>query len=333
MGNLINDMVIFNYYNESGEREMNKECPICSNKNAMIYPTDRGKEIDCPSCGLVMLPIRTELKLNVDKSKYIKLASVLRKRSMNNRMEICIFVEGNSKEGLQERYPMVSLDELLSAFPNKVSDRIDQSLVNLAKLSEYPGHEIYIGISDSTLFFVQSENLGEMEFLMQQLKDDGYITGSVAGLPTSLKLTVKGWNRVAELERNTIKNNEDAFVAMWFDTEVENAYEEAIVVAIKEAGYNPIRIDKVDHNNKICDEIIAKIQRSKFVIADFTGQRGGVYFEAGYAMGLGKPVIWTCRHDHLDKVHFDTRQYSHIVWETEEDLKEKLFNRIRATIN
>lgn len=68
------------------------------------------------------------------------------------------------------------------------------------------------------------------------------------------------------------------------------------------------------------------------MIADFTGNRNGVYFEAGFAMGLGIPVIWTCRKDHIDNVHFDTRQYNHIVWETPEELREKLTYRIEATI-
>jgi hypothetical protein len=53
--------------------------------------------------------------------------------------------------------------------------------------------------------------------------------------------------------------------------------------------------------------MISQIRRSKFLIADFTGHRGGVYFEAGYAMGLGLPVFWTCRRDDLDKLHFGIR--------------------------
>ena len=56
------------------------------------------------------------------------------------------------------------------------------------------------------------------------------------------------------------------------------------------------------------------------------------YFEAGFAKGLGRQVIFTCRKDHMDKVHFDTNHYSHITWETPEDLRQKHANRIRATI-
>ena len=33
----------------------------------------------------------------------------------------------------------------------------------------------------------------------------------------------------------------------------------------------------------IPSEIISEIKRSKFMIADLTGYRGGVYYEAGFA--------------------------------------------------
>jgi nucleoside 2-deoxyribosyltransferase len=91
-----------------------------------------------------------------------------------------------------------------------------------------------------------------------------------------------------------------------------------------------------DHINKVDDEIIAEIRRSRFLIADFTcapkSVRGGVYFEAGFAMGLGLPVIWTANSSSIEDLHFDTRQYSHIVWDSPADLSQKLEQRIRAVL-
>jgi len=49
-------------------------------------------------------------------------------------------------------------------------------------------------------------------------------------------------------------------------------------------------------------------------------------------MGLGRPVIFTCSEKDIDKAHFDTRQYNHITWTDPADLREKLKNRIEATI-
>ena len=99
---------------------------------------------------------------------------------------------------------------------------------------------------------------------------------------------------------------------------------------------NPSGLTEKEHTNKIEDEIIAEIRRSRFIVADFTqgdsGPRGGVYYEAGFAHGLGLPVIFTCKEGDKDELHFDTNHYNHIVWTTPEDLREKLKNRIRAVI-
>lgn len=128
-----------------------------------------------------------------------------------------------------------------------------------------------------------------------------------------------------------------AFVAMWFDASMEEAYTEGIRPAIEDAGYASFRIDRKEHNNRIDGEIISEIRRSRFLVADFSqgkdGARGGVYYEAGFAHGLNIPVIFTCRKDNLDDLHFDTRQYKHIVWETPDDLRKQLLKRITVTIN
>jgi nucleoside 2-deoxyribosyltransferase len=119
---------------------------------------------------------------------------------------------------------------------------------------------------------------------------------------------------------------------MWFHESMESAWTSGIQPAIEDAECQAVRVDKEVHNEKICDRIVAEIRGSGFLIADVTRHRQGVYFEAGFAMGLGKPVIWTCRKDHLRRAHFDTRQYNHIVWKEEADLRVQLADRIRATI-
>ena len=58
---------------------------------------------------------------------------------------------------------------------------------------------------------------------------------------------------------------------------------------------------------------------------------GGVYYEAGFARGLGIPVISTCREDERGKLHFDTRQYNHIFWKAPADLADQLHDRVAAT--
>jgi hypothetical protein len=120
------------------------------------------------------------------------------------------------------------------------------------------------------------------------------------------------------------------FVAMRFNDEMSAIYDNGFVPAISNAGYNPVRIDRKDHDGKIDDAIIAELRLSAFVVADFTYHRGGVYYEAGFAHGLGKRVIFTCREDDLENLHFDVRQYNTIPWKVSGDLIAPLQNRILA---
>ena len=100
-----------------------------------------------------------------------------------------------------------------------------------------------------------------------------------------------------------------------FSGVLNEAYQDGLQVGIMNAGYDPVRVDRVEHTNRIDDEIIAQIRISSFIVADFTGHRGGVYFEAGFALGLDLPVIWTCRKDDMAHLHFDIRQYNTIDWD------------------
>lgn len=147
-----------------------------------------------------------------------------------------------------------------------------------------------------------------------------------------MKLDLSGWSRLAELTRAQPTTGR-AFVALWFDAQMEEACRDGIEAALLETGYRPpFRVDEVEHNGKICDAIVAEIRRCDLVVADFTGDRGGVYFEAGFALGLGRQVIWTCRKDWVEHLHFDTRQYNYIVWERPDELRRQLRQRIEATI-
>lgn len=119
------------------------------------------------------------------------------------------------------------------------------------------------------------------------------------------------------------------FIAMWFDDSMQKARKN-IEKAVKECGYEPMLIDIKEHNNQIVPEIFKEIEESEFVIADLTGHRGGVYYEAGYAIAKGKQVILSCKEG--ERTHFDVAQINTIYWKEEQDLYERLKKRIKATV-
>ena len=216
-----------------------------------------------------------------------------------------------------------------------VHERADRLLRFIAKQARTVGESIWIERSyDEAFAWSESTKWEEVLYLTRYLVSAGWLGGDFTLGGASATVTVQGYSRIAEQRVNV--DSSQAFVAMWFHSSMTAASADGVELGIRDAGYDPLRIDRKEHINKIDDEIVAEIRRSRFVVADFThgegGARGGVYYEAGFAHGLGLPVIFTCRDDSLDTLHFDTSHYSHIVWSDPEDLREKLKNRILAVI-
>ena len=249
--------------------------------------------------------------------------------------------------------PIITRDSIIEVQNRKelrIAERVDGILryleSKLRGLGKYVEIYFFRSVADEKLtedhliFFDFLRHSGsvdsdELTSLLKHLEKRGYIDQPFAsmGLIQKYFLTVEGYERLEEIE----KPNQDStkvFVAMWFDDSMDEVWEKGIRPAITEAGYEPVRVDKQEHVNKIDDEIIAEIRRARFVVADFThgegGARGGVYYEAGFAHGRGIDVIFTCHKDKFDDLHFDTRQYNHISWSEPGELRNALKNRISA---
>lgn len=174
-----------------------------------------------------------------------------------------------------------------------------------------------------------SQDTHEVAFLLQMLSDRGLMQTTAIG--GKCEVLPNGYAAADALARSPGPSGK-GFVAMSFSPTLEHAYANGLQVGILNAGYEPIRVDRVEHTNRIDDEIIAQIRAASFVVADFTGHRGGVYFEAGFALGLNLPVIWTCQKDDMAGLHFDIRQYNTIDWDSPDDLAVRLQRRIEATL-
>jgi nucleoside 2-deoxyribosyltransferase len=218
---------------------------------------------------------------------------------------------------------------MADAAPRSIPERADRLLRSLAALTEMAGLEIQLDFPvDHTLSY--SKHGGETAYLVNHLISEGWLERP-SGVYFMVTVSVKGWARVESM-RKTAESYKQAFVAMNFDSHMESIYRDGIAPAIQDAGYEAFVINREEHAEQIDDLILLELNRSRFIVADFTGHRPNVYFEAGYALGHGIPVIWTCHADDIDKAHFDTRQYNHIVWNTARDLRERLWRRIKVLV-
>ncbi|MCH8942900.1 MAG: hypothetical protein IIA48_10755 [Bacteroidetes bacterium] len=135
------------------------------------------------------------------------------------------------------------------------------------------------------------------------------------------------------------------FIASAFDyKDVDQIYDKIIKRILKEFKIQAIRVDRLEHNEDIDDKIFSIIDESDFCIVDLTYARPSVYYEAGYAFGSGKPVIYISRKDHFKqtkedkfgnyRIHFDLQMKNIISWNKPDQVfGNKLRKRIKKVIN
>jgi hypothetical protein len=130
------------------------------------------------------------------------------------------------------------------------------------------------------------------------------------------------------------------FVAMAFGRQdIDELYDTAIYEILRRRGIDPVRVDRVEHNEDIDAQIVQEIKTADLAIADLTYARPSVYYEAGYAE-RAIPVIYTIRSDHLEprtgdefgnhRLHFDLQMKNVIDWRDPGDraFRAKLDSRV-----
>lgn len=321
------------------------KCLICGHSCKIVQINNSSSSYECKVCGKHILTVALQSEMEATPKDLRARISACISEMYINRERPKLMKEGlddtmkayvrhiQARDWTEDPSPIEvpqKIEDILNRFPSTVSERFDRTLKNLHHLSSHPGESICLDNKQAIPIFF-AENEGAYIFFRNALQDDGLI--EISNAAGCITLTAKGWNRIAEIERNIAgKNSNQGFVAMAFDKTLDCIYKNGIERAINENGYTSRRMDLKEHNEKICDAIIAEIRKSRFIVADFTLQRSGVYFEAGYALGLGIPVIWTCKESDKENLHFDTRQYNHILWGNELDLYKRLGVRIKATI-
>lgn len=323
--------------------EPSTQCPVCltSLRATANSSSTVGLPIyfyECPTCGRFAASYVDWYNLTSKRHRveWQHVSALLREHTITGSRPILLLDRDPGDLGLptSDAAPSVlpmRLQELLQRWPRTVPERIDRTLINFCRLSDHAGAAVTFHLADPVLGFANHER--EFDFHVKALESRGhlFVAGSFATVTSS------GWTKFDDLTRGQPSNEKPAFVAMWYGGDaqreaMDEAFNAGISPAIARAGYKANRADIAEHNEWIMDEVLGAIRQAPFVVADFTGHRNGVYFEAAFARGLGIPVVHTCRQDEFGNAHFDTQQLNHVLWDSPADLKERLYHRIVGSI-
>jgi len=335
-----------NYQNGYGNK-----CPICGKENIGINCNDIHHNYFlylCPDCGKFFAP-----DIDYDRLKQYPQYYPKFNYNSNHLRSYLFYHETNDRAFLIPQKDYDALDKSKYAkiynltnemvenwYPKTFAEKIDKILLHIYSWTPYDGCKICIDNKNAQLFFYDNkchrqdkkeERLDEaiqIKYIFDYLIENKYLN---AENPEDyvVQLTPKALERIYDLQKHQV-NNKNVFVAMKFGKETQ-----ALREKIKEGleGYNVRIMDEIEHNHQIVPEMLYEIRNSKFVIAELSNHNNGAYYEAGYALGLGKEVIHICQKNELSNgLHFDVAQVNTIVYENINEIPDKLKKRIQATI-
>lgn len=312
-------------------------CPVCNSEDSRIIGPLAGKAadaIECQRCG--KYSVTTEAL-----GDYLVPRFAGSRLSKLNRAVISYFIRSS-----QQKPPMLTSDYLKNLIEKnpKLPSRYSQAQL----IVKYVGNHLESGEGKIPSFQPDfTSSVGCLDFddaceLALELVAKGILVGvdaSAMGRKSlmNIGLTLDGWSDFENIRSNGGEGSY-CFVALQFgDVELD----EVIREQIRKPVHEELGIEILDMRDLaqagIIDNIMRdKIRGSRFVIADLSHDNRGAYWEAGYAEGLGKPVIYICKGSKFDEVtpHFDVNHSTIVMWgDGYENFAEELVATIRRTVS
>lgn len=315
-------------------------CPICESPAPKQMTDGRWVGFDCPRCGRWGIAAATDsMALSMLAAKLGSWDSV----SVRRRSRLSYIVrQQQPADGRWWGVPHDTLESLHLDQPLPTpSEQLERLVLLLGENQPSPAESAHVQlplISAAIGTLITPKNAeANLGWLLTQEESVRLIDSREAvagGLFLRLKMT--GWDRYSELLRGRVESKRVLMAMQFDDVELDRVVDACFTPAVRRAGFELSPLNRNQPAGIIDDQMRVAIRTSRFILADLTHANRGAYWEAGFAEGLGRPVIYTCREDvwKKERSHFDTNHLTTIVWTTEELSRagERLTETIRATL-
>jgi hypothetical protein len=144
---------------------------------------------------------------------------------------------------------------------------------------------------------------------------------------------LQSWKTIVEFKRLSVETvKPTCFVIMPFAPEFDDVYQ-VIRETVESHRFECVRADQRYLSGPIIEDVLDQVERADLVVADFTGKNANVFYEAGYAKALRKPVVQIARS--VSDLPFDVRHLRTFPYNTkilgDRKLAHDLSEAIKAT--
>lgn len=305
-----------------------ERCPLCKwgGNDVACQPDGAKAWVECPRCG--------RFALDITWLQGVQDAKVSSDYSDRQKAVLGYAIRKSNPEKIWNE---TSIRRVLEAdhLPD-VAEQVENLIYYLGCQQKSAGDRIGL-LYLKVLFQIGAIEPHDVMFLIRGLIEEKVIVGSLGSQSASIVLTIKGWDRFAQLAKGVEAGNQ-GFMAMPFGYEdLTRIFYEHWKPATRQTGLPLERLDENPSAGSISHRMQVEIRRSKYLVAELTHNNPGAYWEAGFAEGLGKPVIYLCEKSFFDDpqngVHFDVSQKQGVIWEANrlDEAREQLKAIIRNT--
>jgi hypothetical protein len=199
-------------------------------------------------------------------------------------------------------------------------EELEKVVLGLASLKAYKGNVEHLGLA--------------LKSLNEALNPEGFNVEVNSVKPVLKAIEPRLYDSLNSTPNLTkLTNPTDpklVFVIIAFRDDMEPVFE-GIKAAGESVGLSVKRVMDVIGDYRITDQIIQMINSARFIVADLTLERPNVYFELGYARGLGKNVITIAREG--TNIHFDIKDWTYISYNDSRVLEQKLRKRFEFELS
>jgi len=311
-------------------------CPVCSTLGMNYLPHALGPDssgLDCRRCGQYYLTGAA--------------VEILPRRVAERRINVTLLSHNIRMWFDEHERPMVLVEESLKPYLEDLAyisprQQLDNLILwigaNQGAPHEWIAVEHHVLAARVGAAVDQSQDEQGLTWLLNSFGKLGLynLREILSDQSSQYQLTPSGWERYDEF-RHRVINSRNAFMAMKFDDSVmDDVLRTCFKPATRRAGFALQPLNEAPSAGLIDNQIRAAIRTARFVVADLTHDNNGAYFEAGFAEGLGVPVIYTCEVAKFKekKTHFDTNHMLTVPWDISNlgDAGRLLTSTIRNTL-
>lgn len=309
------------------------KCPVCRSVNDSQCQVEKTSQltivVDCEICGRFTLHYTTAIRyFDADTSPLTQM----QRASLSHQLRTA---------SQASAIPSITLDWLERFLADSA---LPSPAIQAINIIRFVGDEVSRTGEPVKRFPIEfhavigSPNRDFAGRLVKELCSRGILTSMSSIEMLNVDLTLDGWDSYEAEQRGEIAGKY-GFIAMKFNDPVLDPFVEDVVKpAVKDGiGYELVHMRNVAQAGIIDNIMRAQIRDAAFVIVDLTHDNSGAYWEAGYAEGLGKPVIYICERTKFEavKTHFDTNHCTTVVWSEDggDNFAKELVATLRRSLN